>query len=194
MHHRDPGIIGLLGSNEALPRPFYGIICDDIHIHHSSVKLAYRAHPEGAILVSDAFPFIGCDNGMYEWRDGMRVTKKGARLVLEGTNTIAGSAISLDSCVRNLVQWTAATLPEAVACVTEHPAKLLGIEASKGFLTPGCDADFVILDDYGNVTQTWKTGKLVFDRRKRSVVGTNLPYMTPKLGSPVVGLNMFVDD
>lgn len=167
MHHRDPGIIGLIGSTESLPRPYYGIICDNIHIHHSSVKLAYRAHPKGAILVSDAMGFVGCENGLYDWRNGMRVQKRGERLVLEGTDTIAGSAIGLDQCVRNLVEWTAADLPDAVACVTSHPSRLLGLEKRKGFLHAGCDADFAILDDSGYVLQTWKAGKKVHETQAK---------------------------
>jgi len=50
-----------------------------------------------------------------------------------------------------------------VECVTSHPAKLLGIENKKGFLAPGHDADLVVLDDAGNVYQTWKFGEKVFD-------------------------------
>ena len=48
-------------------------------------------------------------------------------------------------------------------CVTAHPAKLLGITDKKGGLSPGMDADIVVLDDTGNVCQTWKLGEKVFD-------------------------------
>jgi adenine deaminase len=71
--------------------------------------------------------------------------------------------VTLDQCVRNLMAWTACSIAQAVECVTTHPAKLLGIENEKGSLKPGLDADFVILDDAGNVHQTWKFGSKVFD-------------------------------
>jgi N-acetylglucosamine-6-phosphate deacetylase len=90
LHHRDPGIIGLLGSEDTLPRPYYGIICDGIHIHKSCVKLAYRSHPNGAILVTDAMAQLGLPNGTYDWTNGKRITKEGMRLHLEGEETIAG--------------------------------------------------------------------------------------------------------
>jgi N-acetylglucosamine-6-phosphate deacetylase len=90
LHHRDPGIIGLLGSEDTLPRPYYGIICDGIHIHKSCVKLAYRSHPNGAILVTDAMAQLGLPNGTYDWTNGKRITKEGMRLHLEGEDTIAG--------------------------------------------------------------------------------------------------------
>jgi N-acetylglucosamine-6-phosphate deacetylase len=96
LHHRDPGIIGLLGSEDTLPRPYYGIICDGIHIHKSCVKLAYRSHPHGAILVTDAMAQLGLPNGTYDWTNGERITKDGMRLHLEGEETIAGRYIDLD--------------------------------------------------------------------------------------------------
>lgn len=89
-HHRDPGIVGLLGAADTLPRPFYGIICDGIHIHKSCVKLAYRSHPHGAILITDAMAQLGLPDGTYEWTNGEKITKDGMRLHLEGENTISG--------------------------------------------------------------------------------------------------------
>jgi adenine deaminase len=61
------------------------------------------------------------------------------------------------------VSWTSCSIAQAVDCVTAHPAKLLGITDKKGGLSPGLDADLVILDDAGNVHQTWKFGEKVFD-------------------------------
>ncbi|GJJ77052.1 N-acetylglucosamine-6-phosphate deacetylase [Entomortierella parvispora] len=55
-HHRDPGVIGLLGSRMDLPRPYYGLICDGMHVHPNSVKIAYDSHPEGVILCTAMSP------------------------------------------------------------------------------------------------------------------------------------------
>ena len=56
-HHRDPGVVGLLGTQHA--QPFYGIIADGIHCHPASVKIAYLSHPHGAVLVTDAMEALG---------------------------------------------------------------------------------------------------------------------------------------
>jgi predicted amidohydrolase YtcJ len=73
------------------------------------------------------------------------------------------SCVTLDECVRNLANWTSCSIAQAVECVTAHPAELLGISNKKGSLRYGLDADLVILDDAGNVFQTWKFGEKVYD-------------------------------
>lgn len=90
LHHRNPGVFGILGEAESLPRPYFGIIADGIHLHPTSVKIAFNAHPEGFILVTDAMHLVGLPDGVYEWGNGERFVKRGSHLVLEGTEKIAG--------------------------------------------------------------------------------------------------------
>ena len=122
-------------------------------------------------------------DGVHEWRDGKRFVKEGAKLYLEGTDTLAGrcvpsastpgairadqfltafSVVTLDTCVRNFSRFTGCSLGEAIKCVTFNPARCLGIENRKGTLRPGADADLVILDRSGNVLGTWVRGKEVW--------------------------------
>jgi N-acetylglucosamine-6-phosphate deacetylase len=174
MHHRNPGILGLLGtppSTATYPRPFFGLISDGFHLHPTSVKIAWHSHPEGLILVSDAMRFLGMSDGTYDWTNGSRVVKNGDFLTLEENGKIAGSAVSLIGCVSNFLNWTGATVPEALKAVTETPARMLQVEGTKGVLRPGADADLVILDlenDQGQqrlgVNQVWKFGQMVFDK------------------------------
>jgi hypothetical protein len=51
IHHRDPGLIGLLG--DPISHPYYGIIVDGLHLHPNTVRIAYKACKEGCILVTD---------------------------------------------------------------------------------------------------------------------------------------------
>ena len=62
-------------------------------------------------------------NGVYDWRYGRRVVKDGVRLYIEGTDTLAGSVVTLDTCVRNFARFTGCTLGEAIKCATYNPAK-----------------------------------------------------------------------
>jgi len=53
IHHRDPGLIGLLGAPEPSSRPSYGLIVDGLHSHPNTVRIAYGACREGCITVTD---------------------------------------------------------------------------------------------------------------------------------------------
>ena len=93
LHHRNPGIFGVLGSAGNIPRPFFGIIADGIHLHPTTVKIAWNSHPDGFILVTDAMHTVGLPDGRYQCTNGDEesfITKKGAVLHLEGSDTIAG--------------------------------------------------------------------------------------------------------
>jgi N-acetylglucosamine-6-phosphate deacetylase len=94
LHHRNPGIFGVLGETGDFPRPWFGLIADGIHLHPTTIKIAFHAHPDGLILVTDAMHMVGCPDGPYDWTNGdqhMHLVKDGKVLLLEGTDTIAGA-------------------------------------------------------------------------------------------------------
>ena len=65
-HHRDPGLIGLLGAPDLVRRKtFYSIIADGIHCHSSSIRIAFTAHPAGFVLISDAMSAMGLGDGTF---------------------------------------------------------------------------------------------------------------------------------
>ena len=106
-------------------------------------------------------------DGVHAWRDGQRFVKAGDKLFLEGTDTLAGSVVTLDKCVRNFSRFTGCSLGEAIRCATYNPARCLGIEARKGTLRPGADADLIVLDRKGYVQSTWVRGRRVWKRETR---------------------------
>jgi len=103
-------------------------------------------------------------DGLHDWRDGRRVFKKGNTLVIEGTDTLAGSVVTLDTCIRNFSLFTSTPIGEALLCTTLRPARCLGIENIKGTLRPGAHADLVVLDWDGHPLQTWVAGRKVWQR------------------------------
>ncbi|PWY72530.1 Metallo-dependent hydrolase [Aspergillus sclerotioniger CBS 115572] len=172
-YHRNPGIFGLLGQNEC-HRPFYGVIADGIHLHPTSIRIAYNAHPDGLILVTDAMKLCGLPDGIYEWTNGERIIKTGARLTLEGSDKIAGSSATLIECVNNFRRWSGASTAEALNAASATPARLLGLQGVKGSLEGGADADLLVLDDEEHhfsgptlkVRQVWKYGVKIYDADK----------------------------
>ncbi|KAL8363159.1 hypothetical protein RB601_009097 [Gaeumannomyces tritici] len=178
LHHRNPGIFGVLGMAESLPRPYFGIIADGIHLHPTTIKIAFNAHPEGFILVTDAMHLVGLPDGTYDWTNGdncSKIVKTGSVLKLEGSETIAGSSITLIECVSNFLTWSGCTIPQALNAVTATPASLLGLRGVKGSLLPGADADLVVLSEITQpdsrqlvVDEVWKFGARVHLREESS--------------------------
>ncbi|ORY14810.1 n-acetylglucosamine-6-phosphate deacetylase-like protein [Clohesyomyces aquaticus] len=174
LHHRNPGIFGLLGTTSSqIDKPYFGIIADGIHLHPTSIQIAYNAHPSGLILVTDAMRLSGLPDGTYDWTNGSRIVKNGPLLTLEENGKIAGSSIQLVDCVTNFMNWTGASVAQAIGAVTETPARMLGMENVKGSLKEGADADLVVLDLQNAaegtekklvVDQVWKFGVKVFEK------------------------------
>ena len=69
----------------------------------------------------------------------------GADGVRTADGVLAGSTLSLDRAVRNLIAFTGCEVADAVATVTSTPADLLGL-ADRGRLVPGKRADVTVLD------------------------------------------------
>jgi N-acetylglucosamine-6-phosphate deacetylase len=116
---------------------------------------------------------VGLPDGAYDWTNGRRLIKTGSRLILEGTaDRIAGSSITLIECVSNFLNWSGASVPQALKAVTETPARMLGIRGVKGCLDSDADADLVVIsEEVGSngekelkIDQVWKFGSKVFDR------------------------------
>lgn len=159
-HHRDAGVVGLINNPITNNTPYFGIICDGIHVDPSMAALAYKSHPDKCVLVTDAIFMFGLPDGVYKW-DKRNVVKDGFKLLLEGTKTLAGSGTSLIQCVRNVMKWTNISLAEAVKAATNNAAKSIGVENQKGFLNEGCDADLVVLDENAFIQQIYKLGNPV---------------------------------
>jgi N-acetylglucosamine-6-phosphate deacetylase len=158
-HHRDPGLIGLLGAN-ALARPFWSIIVDNIHSHAASVTMAFKSHPEGAIIITDAIEAMGLPPGHY--RLGTMHVDITDRAKIAGTETLAGAIAPMDQLVRNFLNDTGCSIVEALEAATLHPAQVLGITERKGTLAVGADADLVLLDDQLQLQATFIAGQQTY--------------------------------
>ncbi|KAK8790927.1 hypothetical protein WA158_005558 [Blastocystis sp. Blastoise] len=164
-HHRDPGVIGLLGMDEE-KCPHYSIISDGIHSHPYAVRFAHKAHPTGAILITDAMAAMGLPAGHYKLGKQNVVIENNKAVLEENENTLAGSIVSIDTCVRNFTKFTGCSQIEAIEAATLRPAQIIHIDNKKGSLNPGMDADFLFLDDNLNVMTTFIGGEKVFEDKE----------------------------
>ena len=101
-------------------------IADGIHIPPEALKVLLRAKTsQRSILVTDATAAAAAPPGLYRFA-GMTIehTQDGSVRV-PGTATLAGSALTLDQAVRNLIAWNLADAATALAMASTHPNALL---------------------------------------------------------------------
>ena len=89
----------------------------------------------------------------------VRVDASSARL---DDGTLAGSILTMDQAVRNLLSWESCSLAEALTMASTTPARLLGLD-KLGSLALGCAADIVVLDEGLHVRQTVVGGQVMFE-------------------------------
>jgi N-acetylglucosamine-6-phosphate deacetylase len=157
--HRQPGLAGAVLADR---RVVAGLIADGIHVHPAMAALAWKAKgSQGLNLVTDAMTALGMPEGFYKLGDRtVRVDAVSARLP---DGILAGSILTLDQALRNLMAFTGASLAEVLPVVTGTPARLLGLER-KGRIAPGCDADLVLLSPSGQVYLTMVAGEIVYSQ------------------------------
>ncbi len=124
-----------------------GLIVDGIHLPPCFVKIAVRAKGLGrTILVTDAAPPAGCEPGVYHFGHlEVRLTADQS-IRLTDSGRLAGSALSMDRGLENLMKFTGLDLRQALQAGTENAAKSCNLEGRSGFLQPGDLADLILFD------------------------------------------------
>lgn len=138
--HRDPGLIGAAAEEEGCMAE---LICDDVHVHESMVRAAFKLFPGRIVLISDSIRATGMEDGTYDL-GGQLVTVNGKKATLPD-GTIAGSVANLYDCMRTAVSF-GIPVGEAIAAATMNPAKSIGIYNEAGSLAPGKRADILLAD------------------------------------------------
>lgn len=157
--HREPGAIGAALIDDRIT---VGLIADGVHAHPASLRLALRAKGVDRIaLVTDMMAAAGMPPGRYALGgQDVIVDRVSARLA---DGTLAGSLLTMDQAVRNMVRWADATSGDALRMASERPACLLGME-NIGRIVVGADADLVLLDNDFQVQATIINGAVVYER------------------------------
>lgn len=160
LHHREPGLVGALFTDS---RPTVGIIADGVHTHPSMVRLAWQTLGNTRLnLVTDAMAALAMPPGQHLLGDFDVVVDGNSARLADGT--LAGSILSLDVALRNLIAFTGCSLAEALPTVTTVPAGLLGLSEQRGQLTPGFAADLVLLSPELDVVMTVVEGGVAYSK------------------------------
>lgn len=161
-HHREPGImVAALLRNELKVE----LIADGIHVDPIVMKLLHNIKGSGGIiLVTDAIRASGMPDGDYHFMD-QKIIVKDKRAYLENGTTLAGSTLTMEEAIRNMVRLVGVPITDAVRMASLNGAKVLGLEHQKGILAVGKDADLVVMDDDFNVHATIYEGIVKFQKK-----------------------------
>ena len=154
LHHRKPGIVAAAMDAGASVE----LICDGLHIHPAAIRLAHKLYGDKLNLVSDSLRCAGMPDGDYEL-GGQPITLSGGVARLTGTDTLAGSAISMLDGLRNVVDF-GLPLTDAVYASSTAPALAVGL-SDTGSIEVGKCADLVVLDKELNLVAVFVDGEKV---------------------------------
>lgn len=152
LHHRRPGAVGAALAHARHAE----LILDLLHVDEGAALAALRAIP-GLYCVTDAVAAAGMPDGAYRL-GAQRIVKAGEAVRLPD-GTLAGSVLSLDRAIRNLLALGLA-LDDAAQRCSRLPAEHLGLEA-RGRIVVGAAADLCVVDTDGRLAATFVEGREV---------------------------------
>ena len=166
-HHNDSGkrpgraqCTGGAGCDEYTlynPDMYAELICDanGVHVEPDLIKMVVRTKGvEKMILITDSM----AANGDYTNNEEEGIAY-GPDLNYDYEGHLAGSHLTLDGAVRNMMRHTGYGLCHAVRMASLNPAKLLGLDHEIGSLAPGKKANFILMDDMVNIQSVYLEGE-----------------------------------
>ncbi len=140
---REPGVIGaVLDSDEVMAE----LIADGVHVHPAALRMAIRQKGvERICLITDSLNAAGLGDGNYQV-GGLDVVVKSGQARLKDSGALAGSILTLNRAVRDIIEWTGVSVSQAVNMASLNPARVLGLERRLGSIEPGKLANLAVFD------------------------------------------------
>lgn len=152
--HREPGMVG---AAMELKNTFAELICDGHHVSPVAANIMMNAKTrENIVLITDCMRAGAMEDGQYTLGEFDVIVENGTARLLTGS--LAGSVLSMNNAIKNVVDWNIATLEEAIKMASYNPAVSCNIDDKCGSIKPSLPADFVVIDDSLNVYNTYLDG------------------------------------
>lgn len=156
-HHRFPGAVGAVLKSDVS----FELIADTVHIHPAVFQILLNAKgKDKMILITDSMRAASMKDGNWELGGKKVVVENNSARLADGT--LAGSVLTLNKAVFNLLKYTDLEIHEAVALASLNPAKLINMSNTKGSIEIGKDADLIIFDEALKVEMTISEGKIIY--------------------------------
>ena len=136
-------------------------ICDGRHLHPGTVRLLLKVKGlDKVVAITDSIMAAGLPDGKYKLGVNDVIVEDGdAKLAENGVR--AGSTLTQDVALKNLLAFTGKGLEEILPLFTENPAKLIKVFDKKGSIANGKDADLVLLDEKNDIADVFVGGKKI---------------------------------
>ena len=153
-HQHEPAIFGAVMESDV----YCETICDGRHLVPGTVRMYFKCKgPQRIVAITDSIMAAGLPDGNYHLGVNDVVVKDGdAKLQSDGTR--AGSTLTQDTALQNMLAWLPLSLEEILPTLTENPAREMGLWETKGSIAPGKDADLVFLNEHAGITQVYTRG------------------------------------
>ncbi|HHV73062.1 MAG TPA: N-acetylglucosamine-6-phosphate deacetylase [Thermoanaerobacterium sp.] len=159
-HHREVGTVGAVFDLDISAE----VIADGIHSVFPAIRALIRLKGKEKVnLVTDAMMAANLRDGLYQLGGQDVYVKDGAARLKSGV--LAGSTLTLDKAIKNILSNTDLSLPESVALASYNSAKVIGVDDRKGLIKEGYDADIVIFDENIEIKKTIVGGKIVYEKK-----------------------------
>ncbi|MBQ3104496.1 MAG: N-acetylglucosamine-6-phosphate deacetylase [Lachnospiraceae bacterium] len=157
LHQHFPGVLGAALESDV----YCEMICDGRHLHPGIVRLLLKIKgTDRTIAVTDSIMAAGLSDGRYRLGVNEVIVEKGDAKLAD-TGTRAGSTLTMDKALQNLISFTGRPVEEVLPLLTENPARLLGLHHRKGFLRDGADADLVLLNVQNEIQDVFLEGSIL---------------------------------
>lgn len=157
---------GVLEAGYLIDDLYVETIGDGVHLPEPLLRLIYKVKGADRIVgVTDAMRGAGMPDGptiLGSIDDGMPAIIEDGVAKLVDRSSFAGSVCTTDRVVRNYLEKTGASLPEAVQIMSLNPARLMKVDDRKGSIAVGKDADIVLFDKDVNVSLTMIGGRTIY--------------------------------
>ena len=164
LHHREPGPLPALLTD---PRVTIELVLDGHHIHPAVISMAVRLRgTDHTCVITDNMRVAGLPDGNYTFEKAGREIRVTGGVPRLADGTIAGSTLTMDRALANVVKFTGLTVREALPMLTATPARAVGYGDRKGQLARGFDADVVLFNNRFEIQRTIVSGRTVYLRGK----------------------------
>jgi N-acetylglucosamine-6-phosphate deacetylase len=147
----------------AMDQLMASIITDGVHLPPDVVKNTIRAKGiDRIVLATDSMAAAGASPGRYTLGD-LEVEVNSDRIArLVGTSRLAGSTLTMDRAMTNVIQFAGIDLASAIQMAAKNAQKLF--PEVGGEIIPGHSADLVLFEYQRElvVRSTWINGEKIF--------------------------------